>query len=546
LSGWAGTGKSAIARTVARHYDNEGCLAASFFFSRGGGDSSHTGLFVTSLAHQLAECNKLDIQEDVRRSLKEHSRIASQTLQDQWTRLILQPLSRHKRTGKPSVFLFVIDALDECEDERSIGTLLRLLPQVRELSEIRMRILVTSRPETPVRHGFKRIGESTHHGFILHDIPSATVNRDIQVFLEHRFSGIAAECYFPDSWPGARVLECMVEFAGGLFIWAETACKFVEEDMFLAEERLSILMNCSSDIVPEPQRQLDRIYNTVLRASVPKNCSQLEQKRIYAHLRLLLGAITTLFSTLSATALGQMLDVPTKDLLRILSRLHSILDVSEDPARPLRLHHDSFRIFLSDETRCLDSRLFVDNKEAHARLVTRCIKVMSSVLKEDICDQSAPGVLVPDVDINHVQQCLPPEAQYACLYWAQHLIKSGQQPFDDGEILQFLREHVLHWMEAMSWMGKTSDAIAAMASLEPITEVRRLIHGCDFSNDRELTTVTGRRMSDHSQSCPRLQTISDVHKVWYRAGTAAGLCFSCAMRTLGKCCTQIGRHDNTC
>ena len=488
LSGWAGTGKSAIARTVARHYDNEGCLAASFFFSRGGGDSSHIGLFVTSLAHQLAECNKLDIQDDVRRSLREHSRIASQTLQDQWARLVLQPLSRHRRTGKPGVFLIVIDALDECEDERSIGILLRLLPQVRELSGIRIRILVTSRLETPIQHGFKRIGESTHHGFILHDIPSATINRDIQVFLEHRFSGIAAEFYFPDNWPGARVLECMVEFAGGLFIWAETACKFVEEDMFLAEERLNILINCSSDAVPEPQRQLDRIYNTVLSASVPKNCSQPEQERIYDHLRLSLGAITTLFSTLPAAALSRMMDVPTKDLLRILSRLHSILDVSEDPARPLRLHHDSFRNFLSDETRCLDSRLFVDKKETHARLVTGCIEVMSLVLKEDICGQSMPGVLVPGVEINHVQQCLPPEAQYACLYWVQHLIKSGQQLFDDGEMLQFLREHVLHWMEAMSWMGKTSDAIRAMASLESITEVRLLIHDCNVSNGRKLTT----------------------------------------------------------
>jgi hypothetical protein len=154
---WAGTGKSAIARTVARHYDDVGSLAASFFFSRGGGDSSHTGLFVTSLAHQLAECNKLDIQDDVRRSLKGHSQIASQTLQDQWTRLVMQPLSRHRTTGKPSVFLMVLDALDECEDERNIGTLLRFLPQVRELSGIRMRILVTSRPEIPIRHGFKRV-----------------------------------------------------------------------------------------------------------------------------------------------------------------------------------------------------------------------------------------------------------------------------------------------------------------------------------------------------------------------------------------------------
>ena len=63
----------------------------------------------------------------------------------------------------------------------------------------------------------------------------------------------------------------MVDFAAGLFIWAEAACKFVEEDMFLAEERLTSLMDCSGNIVPEPQRQLDQIYNTVLRAYLSKS-----------------------------------------------------------------------------------------------------------------------------------------------------------------------------------------------------------------------------------------------------------------------------------
>lgn len=481
LNGWPGTGKSAIARTVARRYHSEGRLAASFFFARGGGDCSRAGLFVTSIARQLADNKALSIQQIIPGALEEHNQILKLTLQDQWTQLVVQPLSRCHEKGDRRTFLVVIDALDECEEEGSIGILLRLLPQAGDCKNIRVRILVTSRPETPIRHGFKHIGKSTHYGFVLHDVSSAIVNRDIQVFLEHRFSEIAAECYFPDDWPGAQVLESMVKFAGGLFIWAETACKFVEEDMFLAEERLDVLMNCSGDILSEPQRQLDRIYTTVLSACVPKKCSQPEQRRIYEHLRLSLGAITTLFSTLSAGSLSEILDVPTKDLLRIFSRLHSILDVSEDPARPLRLHHDSFRNFLLDETRCQDSRLFVNKKEAHARLVTTCINVMSSRLEEDICHQGAPGVLVSDVNISYVQKCLPPEAQYACLFWVRHLVESGQQYFDDGDVHQFLRKHALHWMEAMSWIGRISEAIEAMASLESFTEVRNVIYDCGGS-----------------------------------------------------------------
>jgi DNA replication protein DnaC len=55
LSGFAGTGKSTIARTIAREYNERKRLGASFFFSRGGGDTSHAGKFFTSIAVQLAD-----------------------------------------------------------------------------------------------------------------------------------------------------------------------------------------------------------------------------------------------------------------------------------------------------------------------------------------------------------------------------------------------------------------------------------------------------------------------------------------------------------
>ena len=53
LNGLAGTGKSTIARTIARNYFDKKRLGASFFFSRGGGDVSHAGKFVSSIAVQL-------------------------------------------------------------------------------------------------------------------------------------------------------------------------------------------------------------------------------------------------------------------------------------------------------------------------------------------------------------------------------------------------------------------------------------------------------------------------------------------------------------
>jgi len=294
----------------------------------------------------------------------------------------------------------------------------------------------------------------------------------------------------------------MVQYAQGLFIWATTACKFIQDGKRFAEKRLQTLLDRNASTGSGPERHLDAIYTTVLRASVPETHSDEEREEAYRYLRLILGTIVILFSALSVEALSKLLGLPSKDTSETIAELHSILDIPDDPSHPLRLHHDSFRSSLLNEDRCKEREMVVNEQQAHLRLASGCLEVMSSVLKENVCGQGVLGVLVSDVNISYVQEYLTTEAQYACLYWVGHLIRSGQQLFDDGNIHQFLRKHPLHWTEAMSCMRKTSEAIEAMALLECITEVSRLNHAYDASKDRKLTTVAGRRMSDHSRSRP--------------------------------------------
>ena len=91
---------------------------------------------------------------------------------------------------------------------------------------------------------------------------------------------------------------------------------------------------------------------------------------------------------------------------------------------------------------------------------------MSSFLKRDICGLRLPGSLLSDVTRGHVEQCLRPELQYACLYWIQHLQKSDIALVDEEQVHQFLRKHLLHWLEALAWLERTSEAILALISLE--------------------------------------------------------------------------------
>jgi hypothetical protein len=127
------------------------------------------------------------------------------------------------------------------------------------------------------------------------------------------------------------------------------------------------------------------------------------------------------------------------------------------------LHHPSFRDFLLDGTRCGDTGFWVEEKQAHRTLAAQCIQLISQHLKQDICGVKQPGSLVVDIDPTVVAQYLPPEVQYACLYWVKHIRRGDTSFHDDGEEHLFLQDH-LHWLEALGWMGKVSEGVHAISS----------------------------------------------------------------------------------
>jgi hypothetical protein len=170
------------------------------------------------------------------------------------------------------------------------------------------------------------------------------------------------------------------------------------------------------------------------------------------------------------------LHLQKEDIIRALEDLHTTLDIPKDPTSLLRLHHPSFRDFLLSKDRC--GEFWVDEKEVHRNLATRCIQLMSQKLKKDVCELYAPGYQASQVESSRMQKCLPPEVQYACLYWVQHLQRSGSQAYDDNDIYQFLQVHLLHWLEALGWMGKTSEGIQAILSLEAHVPVSYLSIVC--------------------------------------------------------------------
>ncbi|KAF8533431.1 WD40-repeat-containing domain protein [Trichophaea hybrida] len=464
LNGMAGTGKSTIAHTVARDCHDQKRLGASFFFSRGQGDLGHAAKFFTSLATQLA--NTLSVLKPyICRAIAENPDISERGLAEQWKYLIFQPLSHAQDVSLQSrQYILIIDALDECEGEKDIGLILQLFAEAKTLNTVRLKVFVTSRPETPIRHGFNTIPDA-HQDFILHHIPQHIIQSDISIFLRHELEDIRRAKDLSEEWPGESIIELLCQKARGLFIYASTACRFIRDPDWYPDESLATILK--DDYVGQTATgELDDMYTKILMQAITSGSR--DQQMLSSQFSQIVGAIVTMLDTLPATILDRLLLLREGTVHARLRCLHSILDIPKSNESPIQLLHPSFRDFLLDEQRCKDPRFYIDQGEAHTHLFVSCLNLMSKHLKRDMCNLLLPGTLTNKVGDGEVEKFIPLDVQYACRHWVYHVQQSNIQLYENNRVQIFLQKHFLHWLEALSLIGKLNEGVLALKTLESI------------------------------------------------------------------------------
>jgi hypothetical protein len=483
LCGKAGTGKSTIARTVAQKLDNDSLLGASFFFKRGRAGRSHAKLLFPTIARQLADLFPA-IACAIATSLNQDSLLCDKHLSTQFDHLLLQPLRNVDPVGLPSAgVVLVIDALDECDNSESIKTTLLLLSKVEEITSIRLRIFVTSRPELPVELGFKNISGDLHHDVRLEVAQEISIEHDIRVFYEHRFSEIRKSSLLQDDelpaeWPGEHSTRALVAQAMPLFIFAFTVSRYISAN---PRRNLATMLLQSRD---RSLTGLKGIYLPILDQVVASEGDGERKDRIL-DFKAVVGSIVLLYDPLSASALARLLQVEPSDIGRVLRPLHSVLNIPRaldgkiDRMAPITLFHLSFRDFLLDPESKSQNTFWIQADETHRTLRMHCIRLLESgALKEDICGVLRPGTRRADVAKSSVHTSLPEDVAYACCYWVQHFLMSNSQLDDGGAVHKFLQKHLLHWMEALSWLGKASDVIHSLETLKSIVAVSHTSNAC--------------------------------------------------------------------
>ncbi|KAL3432965.1 hypothetical protein BDV09DRAFT_205597 [Aspergillus tetrazonus] len=461
LNGLAGTGKSTISRTIAKSFQKQGLLGASFFFKRGEGDRGNAARFFPTLTKQLFR--KIpELRAAIIQVIRDNPGISTKPLKEQFNELIRKPLqSLNQSKLQNSPLMIVVDALDECEHENEIHIILQLLPRVQEFKYPCLRFFITSRPELPIRLGFRTID---HHDLILHEVPEPIMEHDISIFMENKLNAIRHERSLPPDWPGVANFRALVTMSAPLFIFAATICRLFADHNLDPRQCLTEILKYQNQ-----ESKLDGTYLPVLDRLVSRY-SGTRQLQLVQEVREVIGTIILLENPLSVTSLSKLMGISINSIYTRLNSLHSVLNIPSDETLPVRLFHLSFRDFLLDSCTRDKTPFRVDKEEMNQILFDRCLSLMCKNLKKNICNLKSYGTERSNINPESINYYLPPELQYSCRYWIHHLADCESPMSRLDNIQAFFNKHFLHWVEVMSILGVVSEVLGSLSTLQEVLQ----------------------------------------------------------------------------
>jgi len=386
LYGPAGSGKTAIAGSIAELCHDNGELAASFFFSRGADGRKDATHFVSSLACQLAMAIP-EMQEWVSAAVDSDPLIFSRSLDVQMQALIVNPFNEAAKaegSGQSSLLsrprFVVVDGLDECDDPKSQTDILQVLLKAVQQLSIPLFFFVASRPEYHIRDMFNQDQfNSMTNRIVLDD--KYDPDGDIERYLRSAFDDIKRRHplsrHLPEVWPSDEDIMRIVWKSSGHFIYAATVVRFVESYRHRPMERLKIIFGLTA---PGPNRdlpfvELDALFTHIL--------SSIEDIGLVLEV---LSLLLTVVGVATSSHVEGLLSCDQGEIQLLLIDLHSIIRVPESGTDEVRILHASFRDYLLDRSR--SGPFYIDLSEAYAKLAVRYIHHIN-FLKGIFCYSSA-------------------------------------------------------------------------------------------------------------------------------------------------------------
>jgi hypothetical protein len=247
----------------------------------------------------------------------------------------------------------------------------------------------------------------------------------------------------------------LAERACGLFIWASTACRFI--NAYSPQKRLDILLQ--DDVNSKPQLALDALYKTALKAT-----GILDDEEFRSDFRAVMGIILVARNPVSYQTIDTLLSADPSSLYTI-EKLGCVLRCSN--TEPVGILHPSFADFLKTPQCCNYKALYIDTSMHNHSLAIRCIHHLNGVLKKNISNLA--------LSMMPVKNTLPAATSYASVHWIDHVCMIADAPDTLANTLErFMSKHLLHWVEVMSILKQSRKTIALVDHLLRWLQVRIL------------------------------------------------------------------------
>jgi hypothetical protein len=500
VKGLAGSGKSTLSTTIAHALQKQGRLGAFVFFNRDVEERNQSANVMRTLAYQLASFSPV-IRTAIAQAIYTTPRITQSMLHFQFTKLLIEPLRNLPATEGPIVL--ILDTLDECGSAEGREPLLSLLSSESVHLPSFVRILITSRDERDIRRAL----EGQSHVLIRElNLTSENNMNDTLNFFRNRMAEILSTntlLQLAHDWPGDPAIFALNKHAAGLFIWASTACRFI--DGYDPRRNLDVIL--LGGMSTKAQSALNTLYRTALESAM-KDIWDDEYFR--ADFCSIMGTILVARNPISDKTIDTLLSLE-RPSRHIISRLGCVLHWSE--TEPVRILHPSFTDFLSDQLRCGSDLWHVDTL-LHSRLLAiHCISHLNTVLQRNICD-----LVLSQATVNEV---LPEATSYACTSWIDHVcIIMEEVDLVRDTLEQFLFRHLLHWLEAMSILKKSKTTIRSVCCLRDWLHVRGPISAYEQRSDKITTAVSAPANQTTRTRRGCISICPDVFWLYQRASTA--------------------------
>jgi len=465
LTGWAGTGKSAIAWTICSRArdDPEVVLGGSFFFSRSSSSAAQRDVryVIATLAQVLARQSDVYGQA-LADELSHDPDILHKHISVQIETLLSKPLVA--LASSPVPIVFVIDALDECGGQSTSDSALNnskvhhiiseMLQALIALSrgdvKFPVKFLITSRPETHIRD--TSVSDDEFSKVLrLHTVDMEQVAADIRFFIAARLlkTPKLRACFT------SRHVDMLTQQCGGLFIVATTALTYTfESGNDAAPMRFKNVLNASQNgLSTEAAAPLDRMYTLILEDAA--RVDKLGSEGLSTMLQLLAVLLSTRIM-LSVAAVADLLGLPTEDVRATLSRLHAVVHVPDDDDEPgLRTLHASFGDYIS---RRAPSHIQISSSASHEVPARASVRVMAERLHFNISQSRSSYEPNPPKTPSDITLSL----QYACTQWVYHIASLPDPSALDDLLSNIFCPRFLFWLEVMSVLGQVQRAAAML------------------------------------------------------------------------------------